>query len=288
MTQNKKIAELKLAAAKCRVNVLRCVKAGGHGHIGGAFSAIDVVTALYFDKMNIDPADQKKEDRDRFLLSAGHKCLCQYAVLAERGYFDKAILDTYGALGTRIPGHPNMSELPGVEANTGALGHGMSIANGMAMAAKLSGKNFCVYVVTGDGELPEGSNWEAAAAASKFRLDNLTVFVDNNGLQISGKVTDVMSMESIEDKFRSFGWRTITIDGNDMEAIVNVLDRLPLEEGKPTAVIMKTVKAKGISFGENDAAFHFWTPKGEDLAKAEKEAEYRVKLLERELEEIKR
>lgn len=217
MSQKKRIAELKLAAARCRVNILRCIRAGGHGHIGGAFSAIDVVTALYFDKMNINPADHKNENRDRFLLSAGHKCLCQYEVLAERGYFDKTILDTYGALETRIPGHSNMRELPGIEANTGALGHGMSIANGMAIAAKLSNKNFRVYAITGDGELPEGANWEAATAASKFSLDNLTIFVDNNGLQISGKVTDVMSMESVEDKFRSFGWSVVTIDGNDIE-----------------------------------------------------------------------
>ena len=158
MADKIRVARAKLNAALARQNALRMVRAGGHGHIGGAFSAIDIVTALYFDKMNIDPKDPHKEDRDRFLLSAGHKAMCQYAVLAERGYFDKSILDTYGSLHSRIPGHPNMQELPGVEANTGALGHGLSIANGMAMAAKLSGKNFKVYAITGDGRLQLGSS----------------------------------------------------------------------------------------------------------------------------------
>ncbi|MBQ6385225.1 MAG: transketolase [Lachnospiraceae bacterium] len=286
MEQKRRVAGLKLKAALCRKNILRMVRAGGHGHVGGALSAMDVVTALYFDKMNVDPKNPRMEGRDRFLLSAGHKCLCQYAALAEKGFFDKEVLDTYGALGSHIPGHPDMYKLPGVEANTGALGHGMSIANGMAAAAKLDGKDWKVYAVTGDGELPEGSNWEAAAAAAKFGLDNLTVFVDNNGLQISGKVTDVMSMEPINGKFAAFGWSVKIIDGNNMEEIVETLDQLPLEPGKPSCIIMKTVKAKGLPFGENKAAFHFWNATPELLEEAEASLDAEISELEKVLEEL--
>ena len=286
MDQKKRIIQLKLTAAKCRKNVLRMVRAGGHGHIGGALSAMDVVTALYFDKMNVDPANPKDPDRDRFLLSAGHKCLCQYSALAEKGFCEKEVLDTYGSLGSHIPGHPDMHKLTGVEANTGALGHGISIANGMAAAAKLDKKDYKVYAVTGDGELPEGSNWEAAAAAAKFGLDNLTVFVDNNGLQISGKVTDVMNMEPIDGKFAAFGWAVKVIDGNDMEQIVETLDSLPLEAGKPTAIIMKTVKAKGLPFGENNAAFHFWNATPELLDEADAAMDAEIEKLTKELEEL--
>lgn len=281
MADKELVLRLKLDAVKSRRNVLRMIRAGGHGHIGGAFSAIDIVTALYFYKMNISPENPKDADRDRFLLSAGHKCLAQYGVLAERGFFDKSILDTYGDLGTKIPGHPDMHKLTGVEANTGALGHGISIACGMAMAAKLDKRSYQVYTVCGDGELPEGSNWEAIAAAAKFELDNLTVFLDNNGLQISGCVTDVMNMEPIVDKFKSFGWSVTEIDGNDMEMIVDTLDRLPLEQGKPNLVLCHTVKAKGLSFGENNVGFHFWNAAEEQLVQAEEE----LSALERELQE---
>ncbi len=286
MDQKKRVAELKLKAALCRKNVLRMVRAGGHGHIGGALSAMDVVTGLYFDKMNVDPADPKMPGRDRFILSAGHKCLAQYSALAEKGFFEKEILDTYGDLGSHIPGHPDMYKLPGVEANTGALGHGMSIANGMAAAAKLDKEDWKVYVVTGDGELPEGSNWEAAAAAAKFGLDNLTVFVDNNGLQISGKVTDVMNMEPIDGKFKSFGWAVKVIDGNSMEEIVETFDQLPLEEGKPSCIVMKTVKAKGLPFGEDKASFHFWNATPELLDEAEKAMDAEIDKLTKELEAL--
>lgn len=284
MIDKTRILKLKIAAAKSRRNVLRMIKASGHGHVGGALSAIDVVTALYFDKMNIDPSDPGKPDRDRFLLSAGHKCLAQYSVMAERGYMDPSVLDTYGSFKACIPGHPDMHKLPGVEANTGALGHGMSIAAGMAMSAKLNKEEFCVYAVTGDGELPEGSNWEAAAAAGKFGLDNLVVFVDNNGLQISGKVTDVMSMEDIQDKFRAFGWAVTEIDGNDMEQIVGVLDRLPLEKGKPNMILCHTVKAKGLPIGEGKAEYHFWNADLKELAAADRELEEQIGKLTKELE----
>jgi transketolase len=260
--------DLRLYAAKSRRNVLRMVEASHHGHLGGALSCMDIVTALYFYKMNLRPEEPTWPERDRFLLSAGHKCMVQYAVLAERGYFDKAILDTYGALKTHIPGHPDMHKLPGVEANTGALGHGLSIAVGMALSLRADKKDAGVYVIMGDGELAEGSNWEAAAAAAHYGLENLVLFVDNNGLQISGKVEDVMNFTPIAARFAAFDWAVKDIDGNDMDEVVATLDSLPLTPGKPTAIIAHTVKSKGVSFAENKAAYHYWTPSGDELATA--------------------
>lgn len=281
-----RVLNLKLVSEKCRRNVLRMIRAGQHGHVGGALSAMDVIAALYFDKMNVSPEKMKEPERDRFLLSAGHKCLAQYAALAEKGYFAKEVLDTYGALGSKIPGHPDMHKLPGVEANTGALGHGLSIGTGMAMAAKMEQCKYKVYVICGDGELPEGSNWEAAAAAAKFGLDNLIVFVDNNGLQISGQVTEVMNMEPIVDKFTAFGWAVAEIDGNDMEEVLKRLDRIPIEKGKPSLILCHTVKAKGLSFGENKAEYHFWNATQELLDKAEGEVDARIEELKREMEAV--
>ena len=281
---DKELLALKLKATECRLSVLRMLRASHHGHIGGAFSAMDVVTALYFYKMNVDPKNPLWEDRDRFILSAGHKCLCQYAALAERGYFEKEVLDTYGSLDSRIPGHPNMHELPGVEANTGALGHGLSIAAGMCMGLRLNESPANVYVVTGDGELPEGSNWEAAAAAAHHKLSNLTAFVDNNGLQISGKVEDVMNMTPIAEKFRAFGWAVEEIDGNDMAQIVDVLDRLPFAADKPSCVVMHTVKSKGLSFAEGDVAYHYWKTTDELMDRAEKELNELAEQQRKELE----
>ncbi len=267
----KELSRLKLQAANCRLSVLRMLRASHHGHIGGAFSAMDIVTALYFYKMRIDPARPDREDRDRFILSAGHKCLCQYSALAERGYFPKEILDTYGALDSRIPGHPDMHKLPGIEANTGALGHGLSIALGMALGKRLDGDGARVYVVMGDGELAEGSNWEAAAAAAHHRVGNLVVFVDFNGLQISGPVQEVMDFTPIAGHFQAFGWNTMEIDGNSMEEIVAALDSIPADADRPTAIVAHTVKAKGLSFGEGDVAYHFWNTTDELMDRAERE-----------------
>lgn len=280
---NISIKELEYQAVNCRLNVIRMLRASGHGHVGGAMSAIDIVTALYFGEMQIDPQDPQDPDRDRFILSAGHKCLAQYAVLAEKGYFDKSVLDTYGSLKSLIPGHPDMHKLPGIEANTGALGHGLSIANGMAIAAKLKKKNSRVFVIMGDGELPEGSNWEAAAQAAKFKLDNLIVFVDYNGLQISGKVENILNMQPLEDKFKAYGWSVININGNDMRQIVLALETTPRKVGKPTVIISKTVKAKGVPMGEGKVDFHFWKPSKEDLDKTELALNEQKKMLESEL-----
>ena len=279
------LKKLELQAEKSRRSVLRMVEAGHHGHVGGALSCIDVASALYFYKMNIRPEDPKWPDRDRFILSAGHKCMAQYAVLAERGYFDKAVLDTYGSLKSPIPGHPDMYKLPGIEANTGALGHGLSIAAGMALGLRAEGKASKVYVIMGDGELAEGSNWEAAAAAAHYGLDNLTVFVDFNGLQISGKVQDIMNFTPIAQHFAAFGWAVRDIDGNDMAEIVDTLDALPLEKGKPNLIVAHTIKAKGMSFAENIASYHFWTPKGDELPTAIAEVEGRIAALTKEIEE---
>lgn len=279
------IKELELAAAKSRRNVLRMVEASHHGHLGGAMSCLDIVTALYFYKMNVRPEDPKWADRDRFLLSAGHKCMVQYAVLAERGYFDKSVLDTYGGLKTKIPGHPDMHKLPGVEANTGALGHGLSIASGMALALRAEGKDSKVYVVMGDGELAEGSNWEAAAVAAHFGLDNLVVFVDFNGLQISGKVQDIMNFTPVAEHFAAFGWAVRDIDGNNMEEVVSTLDALPLEKGKPNLIVAHTIKGRGVSFAENKASYHYWTPKGDEMAQAIAEVESNIARLENEVKE---
>lgn len=265
------VKKLELAAARCRRNVVRMVRSGGAGHMGGAMSCIDVVAALYFYKMNIDPSNPGDPGRDRFVLSAGHKCMAQYAALAERGFFDKSMLDTYGHLNTKLPGHPDMRKLPGVEANTGALGHGLSISVGMALGLRDSYPGARVFTVMGDGELPEGSNWEAASAASHYGLDNLTAFVDANGLQISGRTADVMNMEPIAGRFSSFGWAVREIRGNDMSEVVGVLDGLPLERGRPTAVIARTVKGRGLSFAEGVTAYHYWKPKEDELAAAERE-----------------
>ena len=273
------IRELQWRAAKSRRNVVRMVRASHAGHLGGAMSCLDIVTALYFHTMNIDPQDPKMKDRDRFILSAGHKCMAQYGALAERGYFDKSLLDTYGSLGTKLPGHPDMHKLPGVEANTGALGHGLSISVGMALGLRADGLPSRVFTVMGDGELPEGSNWEAAAAAAHHKVDNLAAFVDVNGLQISGRTKDVMDMESIAEKFRSFGWAVKMIDGNNMEEVVQTLDSLPLEKGKPSAIIAHTTKGKGVSFAEDVASYHYWKPGEEELAKAEGELDAAIESL---------
>jgi transketolase len=254
------------------------VRSGGAGHMGGAMSCMDMVTALYFHVMNTDPKDPRKPDRDRFILSAGHKCMAQYAALAERGFFDKSLLDTYGKLGTKLPGHPDMHKLPGIEANTGALGHGLSISVGMALGLRGSGAR--VFTVMGDGELPEGSNWEAAAAAAHYGLENLTVMVDDNGLQISGRTAEVMNMEPIARRFMAFGWAAEEIDGNDMSMVVDALDRVPLEKGCPTAIVAHTVKGKGLSFAEGIAAYHYWKPNAEELSAAERELDEAIRLWE--------
>ena len=264
-------AKLEAAALGIRKDIVRMIRAGGAGHMGGAMSCADILAALYFSILRIDPAKPEWPDRDRMVLSAGHKCMALYAALRQRGYFDEALLDTYGSLGSRLPGHPVMQKLPGVEANTGALGHGLSIAGGMAMGLKLKKSNARVYVIMGDGELAEGSNWEAAAAASHHKLDNLLVFVDRNGLQISGKTAEVMGYEPLAERWAAFGWSVRTIDGHDFEQIVGSAKESPFVVGKPTVLIADTVKSKGLSFAEGLVDYHYWKPKSEELSRAEAE-----------------
>ncbi len=261
--------ELEGKALALRERVLRMIKASGSGHLGGALSATEIMTALYFRTMKVDPKKPDWEDRDRFILSAGHKCLILYAALSEKGFLPDEYLDTYGDLKSPLPGHPSMQKQPGVEANTGALGHGLSIAGGMAMGLKAQKKNNNVYVLMGDGEQAEGSNWEAAAAASFHKLDNLIAFVDRNGLQIGGKTTEVMSYEPLEDRWAAFGWSVKTIDGNDIEAVTAALDAVPFEKGKPSVIIADTVKSKGLSFAEGNAAYHYWKANADELAAAD-------------------
>lgn len=252
------------------------IQTGHAGHLGGAMSAIDIITALYFDVMNIDPARPDWPERDRFLLSAGHKAMGQYAVLAERGFFDRSLLDTYDAMNTALGGHPDMHKCPGVEANTGALGHGLSISVGTALGLRLSGFGSRVFTIMGDGELPEGSNWEAAAAAAHHKVSNLVAVVDNNGMQISGRVSDVMNMAPIAGKFEAFGWAAREINGNDMAEVVQALDATPFEADKPSVIVAHTTKAKGISFAEDKLPYHFWKPAPGELEQAVSELDQAI------------
>jgi transketolase len=266
---NEEEIKLKKTAVQIRKHVLRMIKAGGAGHIGGALSCTDILTALYFKILRLDPQNPAWSERDRFVLSAGHKCLALYGTLAERGFFDHAILDTYGALCTKLGGHPDMHKLPGVESNTGALGHGLSISGGMAMGLKMDGLDAKVYAVLGDGELAEGSNWEAAAAASHHKLDNLVAFVDRNKFQHGGRTVDFMSYEPLDKRWEAFGWAVRTIDGNDLQQIYGNVTDTPFEKGKPSMIIADTIKSKGLPFMEDKASFHYWKVNAEELKIAE-------------------
>jgi transketolase len=267
---NEEEIKLKKIAVTIRKHVLRMIKAGGAGHIGGALSCTDILTALYFKIMRVDPQHPAWPERDRFVLSAGHKCLALYGTLAERGFFDSSILDTYGALCTKLGGHPDMHKLPGVESNTGALGHGLSISGGMAMGLRMDGLDSKVYVVLGDGELAEGSNWEAAAAASHHKLDNLVVFVDRNKFQHGGRTVDFMSYEPLDKRWEAFGWAVRVIDGNDLQQIYENATDIPFEKGKPSMIIADTIKSKGLPFMEDKASFHYWKVNDEEMKIAEK------------------
>jgi transketolase len=261
--------DLKQKALQIRKNVLRLIKAGKSGHVGGALSSADIIAALYFKLMRVDPKNPSWRERDRFVLSAGHKCLALYAALAEREYFDASVLDTYGALGSKLPGHPDMYKLPGIETNTGALGHGLSISGGMALGLKMDKIDARVYVLMGDGELAEGSNWEAAAAASHHELDNLLVFVDRNTLQISGRTVEVMSYEPLDARWAAFGWSVRQINGHDMKQIVDNATDIPFEKGKPSVIISNTVKSKGFSFAEDKVNYHYWKATPGEIQQAE-------------------
>lgn len=253
---NNLVAEMRQKAKNFRRKILIMTTQAGSGHPGGSLSAIDVITALYFHQMRIDPKNPKWEDRDRFVLSKGHSCPALYVVLAERGYFPNEELSTLRKLGSILQGHPDMNLTPGVEMSTGSLGLGLSVACGIALAGKLDKKDYRVYCMLGDGELDEGSVWEAAMAASHFRLDNLTAILDRNGMQIDGNTECVMRLEPLSDKWKAFGWTTMIIDGHDMRQILNTLDLAKNSKDKPTMIIAKTVKGKGVSFMQNKLEYH--------------------------------
>ena len=251
-----------------RKDIVSMICKSKSGHPGGSLSAVEILTALYFDQMNIDPTNPKMEDRDRFVLSKGHAAPALYATLSERGYFNKEELNHLRQIGSMLQGHPDMKKIPGVEMSTGSLGQGFSVACGMAMAAKLDNAPWNVYALLGDGEVQEGIIWEAAMSAAHYKLDNMIAFLDYNGLQIDGDVESVMNINPIEDKFKTFGWNVITIDGHDFDQIFAALDMAKDTLDKPTMIIAKTIKGKGVSFMENQASWHGSAPSEEQLQQA--------------------
>ena len=257
--------ELQKIANEVRKDIVTAVHAAKAGHPGGSLSAADLFTYLYFEELNIDPKDPKKADRDRFVLSKGHTAPGLYSVLAERGYFPKEDLKTLRHLGSYLQGHPDMKHIPGVDMSSGSLGQGISAAVGMALSAKLSGDSYRVYTLLGDGEIQEGQVWEAAMFAGHRHLDNLVVIVDNNGLQIDGKIDDVCSPYPIDKKFEAFNFHVINVeDGNDMDQLKAAFDEARATKEMPVVIIMKTVKGKGVSFMENEAGWHGKAPNDEE------------------------
>ena len=257
------IEELKKIAKNIRKGIIEAVYNGQSGHPGGSLSIADIMTVLYFYEMNIDPNMPKKEDRDRLVLSKGHCSPALYSTLAHRGYFDVEELKKLRKIDSRLQGHPDMNKVPGVDMTTGSLGQGLSAANGMAIAGKLDKKNYRVYCIMGDGEIEEGQVWEAAMASNKYKLDNLCVIVDNNNLQIDGTIEKVMSSYPIDEKFKSFGFQVINIDGHNIQEIIDAFDVAKNVKDRPVCIIAKTIKGKGVSFMENKAEWHGNAPNEE-------------------------
>ncbi len=258
---------LQKTANEVRKGIVTAVHSAKAGHPGGSLSAADIFTYLYFEEMNIDPKDPKKADRDRFVLSKGHTAPGLYSTLAQRGYFPVEDLKTLRQLGSYLQGHPDMKHIPGVDMSSGSLGQGISAAVGMALSAKLSGDSYRVYTLLGDGEIQEGQVWEASMFAGHRKLDNLVVMVDNNGLQIDGKVEDVCSPYPIGDKFKAFNFHVIeNVDAHDFDAIKAAFDEAKATKGMPTAIVFKSVKGKGVSFMENNAGWHGKAPNDEEYA----------------------
>lgn len=262
---NKKYEDL---AAKVRVDIIKAVHMAGSGHPGGSLSAADLVTALYFKEMNIDPKNPKMENRDKFVLSKGHAGPVQYAALGERGYYPVEDMMSLRKLGSKFQGHPNMSKVAGIEMSTGSLGQGFSTCIGMALANKMDKNPGRVYTLIGDGELQEGLIWEAAMSAAHYELDNLVAIIDWNGLQIDGNNDDVMTVKPIDEKFESFGFNVIVIDGHNFDEIFKAFDAARACKGKPTAIIAKTHKGRGVSFMEDNAGWHGKAPSEEEAKKA--------------------
>ena len=265
--------ELMKTANEVRKDIVTAVHAAKAGHPGGSLSAADIYTYLYFEEMNIDPKDPKKADRDRFVLSKGHTAPGYYSTLAHRGFFPVEDLTTLRKVGSYLQGHPDMKHIPGVDMSSGSLGQGISAAVGMAISAKLSNDDYRVYTLLGDGEIQEGQVWEASMLAGHRKLDNLVVIVDNNNLQIDGKITDVNSPYPIDKKFEAFNFHVINIDGNDFEQIEAAFKEARKTKGMPTAIIAKTIKGKGVSFMEDQAGWHGKAPNDEQYAQAMEELE---------------
>lgn len=261
-------AELAEKARRIRINALKAIHAAKSGHPGGSLSSADILATLYFGELNIDPKNPKMADRDKFVLSKGHAVPALYAALGERGFYEVNEMMTLRQVGSKFQGHPNMSKVPGIEMSTGSLGQGFSAAVGMAIAGKIDKNPGRVYALTGDGELQEGIVWEAAIQAAHRKLDNLVAIVDLNGLQIDGKVSDVKCVCPVDEKFRSFGWNVINVDGHNFEELTTAFDEAKKCGGVPTAIIAHTHKGKGVSFMEDNAGWHGKAPSDEELAAA--------------------
>lgn len=258
------VEALKKIAIEVRKGIIEAVYSAKSGHPGGALSCADILTVLYFNQMNIDEEKPNDKNRDRLVLSKGHASAALYSVLAEKGYFDKELLKTFRKIGSNLQGHPDMKKIPGVDMTTGSLGQGLSAAVGMALASKMDQAGCKIYCIMGDGEIEEGQVWEATMAASKNKLDNLCVILDNNNLQIDGEIDKVGGMNNITEKFQSFGFNTINIDGHNIDSIIDAFTTAKQTKGKPTIIIAKTVKGKGVSFMENKAEWHGKAPSEEE------------------------
>jgi transketolase len=268
-----KIRRFKEIALRIRRLIIEMICAAKSGHPGGSLSAVEMLTALYFDIMRVDPGNPGWEDRDRFVLSKGHASPVLYATLALRGYFPEEELQRFRKINSMLQGHPDMKGTPGVEMSTGSLGQGLAAANGMALAGKLDRKGYRVYVLLGDGEVQEGMIWEAAMAAAHYKLDNLTAFLDHNGLQIDGPNEEIMKVEPLKAKWEAFGWNVIEIDGHSFEEILDSVEKAKMVKGKPTIIIARTVKGKGVSYMENAVDWHGKAPSKEEAESAVKELE---------------
>lgn len=265
--------ELAGIANTIRQHIVRMIAEAGSGHPGGSLSAVEIITALYFHFMKVDPENLFWPDRDRFVLSKGHGCPALYAALAEKGFFPREDLMTLRKIDSHLQGHPHRASTPGVEVSTGSLGQGLAQAVGMGLASRLDGARWRVYCLLGDGELQEGMVWEAAMSAAHFCLDNLTAMVDWNGLQIDGRCSQVMNLEPLDKKWQAFGWHTLTVDGHDFAEIIHALEEARATRDRPSVILARTVKGRGVSFMEDQAGWHGVAPDAEQLARALKELE---------------
>lgn len=276
----KRVTELSIIANNVRKNALTAVYSASSGHPGGSLSIAEVLTLLYFEVMNVDPKNPKDSDRDRLVLSKGHTAPALYSTLALKGYFPIEDVATFRKIDSYLQGHPDMKYIPGVDMSTGSLGQGISAAGGMALAAKLDNKAYRVYSILGDGEIEEGQVWEQAMFAAHYKLDNLTIFVDNNGLQIDGDVSEVMNPNPIDKKFEAFGWHVIKVDAHNLSELLDAVNEAKATKGQPTAIIMKSVKGKNVSFMENNAGWHGSAPNKEQYEQAISELDAIIKELE--------